>query len=76
MAGFIVASGGLVYGGNCGGWAYENRFLHAKPNVENNFLENFSQHKQTIKNIFLYIKYLNLKLFYTRKIFYILPNMT
>lgn len=33
MVGFIVASGSWVYGGYCGGWAYENRFLHAKPNT-------------------------------------------
>ena len=55
-AGFIVASGGWVYGGDCGSQAYENRFLHAKPNTRNNFLTNFSQHRQTIENILLFCK--------------------
>ena len=51
MARFIVANGGWVYGGDCGGWANGNRFLHAKPNTKNKFLAYFSQHRQTIENI-------------------------
>ena len=51
MARFIVASGGWVYGGDCGGWANGNRFLHTKPNTENKLLAYFSQHRQTIENI-------------------------
>ena len=39
------------------------------------FLVNFPQHRQIIKNIFLYTKNFHLKIFYTRKIFYILPNV-
>ena len=53
---------------------FENRFLHAIPKTKNTFLANFSKHKQTIENIFLFVKYFQLKIFYTRKTFYILPN--
>ena len=35
----------------------------------------FSACNQTLENIFLSQKYFHLKIFYTRKIFYILPNM-
>ena len=52
VARFIVAGGGWVYGGDDGSQAYENRFLHAKPNTKNNFLTNFSQHRQKIENNF------------------------
>ena len=74
VAGFVVAGGGWVYGGDCDFWFFENRFLHAIPNTKNTFPANFPKHKQTIENIFLFIKYFKLKIFYTRKIFYILPN--
>jgi len=47
-----VASGGWVYGGDYGGWAYENRFLHEKPNIGNNFSTYFPQRRQTTKNNF------------------------
>ena len=36
----------------------ENRFLHALPNTENTFSANFPKHKQTIENIFLFVKLL------------------
>ena len=36
---------------------FENRFLHAIPNIKNTFLANFPKHKQIIENIFLFIKY-------------------
>ena len=52
----------------------ENRFLHAIPNTKNTFPTNFPEHKQTIENIFLYVKYFQLKIFYTQKTFYILSN--
>ena len=38
------------------------------------FLEYFQQYNQTLENIFLSQKYFYLKIFYTRKIFYIQPN--
>ena len=66
MAGFMVVI--VVVGFS------ENRFLHAIPNTKNTFLANFPKHKQKIENIFLFIKYFQLKIFYSRKIFYILPN--
>ena len=56
VAGFVVAGGGLVYDGDCGCWFFENRFLHA-PNTKNIFPASFSKHKQTIENIFLFVKY-------------------
>ena len=55
VAGFVVAGGGLVYDGDCGCWFFENRFLHA-PNTKNIFPASFSKHKQTIENIFLFVK--------------------
>ena len=49
MAGFMLVI--MVVG------FFENRFLHAIPNIKNTFLANFPKHKQIIKNIFLFIKY-------------------
>ena len=43
----------------------ENRFLHAIPNTENTFPENFPKHKQTIENIFLFVKYFTLEKHFT-----------
>ena len=57
MIGFMVAT--VVVGFS------ENKFLHAIPNIENTFPANFSKHKQTTKNIFLFVKYFQLKIFYT-----------
>ena len=74
VARFIMVDGGWVYGCDCGSKAYENRYLHSKPNTKNNFLTNFSQHRTTIENIFLFVKYFHFKIFYTHKIFYLLPN--
>ena len=54
---------------------YENRFLHTIPNTKNTFPTNFPKYKQIIENIFLFVKYFQLKMFYTRKTFYILPNV-
>ena len=54
----------------------ENRFLHAISNTKNTFPTNFPKHKQTIENFFVFIKYFQLKIFYTWKTFYILPNDT
>ena len=54
LIGYVVVDGVQVYGGDCGGWAYGNRFLHSKPNTKNNFLVHFPRHRQTIENIFLY----------------------
>ena len=48
----IMAGGGWVYGGDCGGQAYGNRFLHEKPNVGNNFSTYFSQRRKTTENNF------------------------
>ena len=33
------------------------RFLHEIPNTKNTFSANFPKHKQTIENIFLFVKY-------------------
>ena len=33
------------------------RFLHEIPNTKNTFPANFPEHKQTIENIFLFVKY-------------------
>ena len=52
----------------------ENKFLHAIPNTENTFPINFPKHKQTTENIFLFVNYFQLKIFYIQKTFYILPN--
>ena len=49
----------------------KNKFLHALPNTKNTLPANFPKHKQTTKNIFLFVKY-----FYIWKTFYILPNTT
>ena len=57
MTGFMVAI--VVVGFS------ENKFLHAIPNIENTFLANFPKHKQTTKNIFLFVKYFQLKIFVT-----------
>ena len=50
--------------------------LHARSNTKNTFLVYFLEPKQTYENIFLFVKYFQLKIFYTRKIFYMLPNTT
>ena len=38
LIGYVVVDGGWVYSG---GWVDGNRFLHAKPNTENNFMTYF-----------------------------------
>ena len=38
LIGYVVVDGGWVYSG---GWVDGNRFLHAKPNTENNFTAYF-----------------------------------
>ena len=49
-------------------------FSATQPNTRKYFPKHFLEWNQTLENIFLFRKYFHLKIFYTRKIFYIQPN--
>ena len=49
-------------------------FSRTQPNTRKYFPKHFLECNQTLENIFLSWKYFHLKIFYTRKIFYIQPN--
>ena len=49
-------------------------FLECNQTPENIFQKQFPKCNQTLENIFLSQKYFHLKIFYTRKIFYMLSN--
>ena len=49
----------------------ENSIFRTQPNTRKYFPKHFLECNQTLENIFLSRKYFHLKIFYTRKIFYI-----
>ena len=53
---------------------FSRAFSTAQPNIRKYFPKYFLECNQTLKNIFLSQKYFHLKIFYTRKIFYIQLN--
>ena len=53
---------------------FSRAFSATQPNTRKYFPKHFLECNQTLENIFLSRKYFHLKIFYTRKIFYIQPN--
>ena len=53
---------------------FSRTFSAKQPNIRKYFPKYFLECNQTLENIFLSQKYFHLKIFYTRKIFYIQPN--
>ena len=49
-------------------------FYIGEPNIGNAFLANFLEHNQINENVLLFVEYFQLKIFYTRKLFYMSPN--